>query len=155
MRFPSRTLKFRAMNRPDLRAEDGSTIPLVLGFFLIGLLVVAGAVLAGDAYTKQRELQSICDGAVLAAANTIDSQAARTQPLTGALPLAGVQPAVEAYLARDPGRAEVNIRAGVAADGRTVSADCRRRVRLAFGSVVGRGDGIEQRTTAHARSVIG
>lgn len=139
----------------DLRAEDGSTIPLVLGFFLVGLLVVAGAVLAGDAYTKQRELQSICDGAVLAAANALDSRVARSQPLTGALPLAGVQQAAEAYLSGDPGRTGVRIRAEVGADGRTVAADCRRRVSLAFGSVIGRGDGIEQHTTAHARSVIG
>jgi len=141
--------------RPRLRAEDGSTIPLVLGFFLIGLLVVAGAVLAGDAYTKQRELQSICDGAVLAAANALDSKAARTQPLTGALPLAGAQQAVEEYLSRDPGRAAVRIRTEVGADGRTVSADCRQRVELAFGAVIGRGDGVEQRTTAHASSLLG
>jgi uncharacterized membrane protein len=145
----------RAEHRCDLRAEDGSTIPLILVFFLIGLLVVAGAVLAGAAYTTQRELQSICDGAALAAANAIDSRAARTQPLTGALPLAGAQQAVEAYLARDPGRANVRIRASISTDGRTVSADCRWRVRLAFGAVIGRGDGIEQHTTAHARSVLG
>jgi len=116
---------------------------------------VAGAVLAGDAYTKQRELQSICDGAVLAAANAIDSQAVRTQPLADALPLAGVQQAAEAYLARDPSRADVRIRAAIGADGQTVSADCRRRTRLAFGAVIGRRDGIEQHTTAHARSVLG
>jgi Putative Flp pilus-assembly TadE/G-like len=141
--------------RPDLTADDGSTIPLVLGFFLIGLLVVAGAVLASDAYTKQRDLQSICDGAALAAANAVDSRTARTQPLSQALPLAGVQQATETYLARDPDRAEVSIRAAVAADGRTVMADCRRHTRLAFGSVIGRGDGIEQHATAHARSVLG
>jgi uncharacterized membrane protein len=141
--------------KADLRAEDGSTIPLILGFFLIGLLVVAGAVLAGDAYTRQRDLQSICDGAALAAANAVDSAAARTQQLGEALPLADAQEAVEAYLARDPGRLNVRIRASLAADGRTVSADCRQHVRLAFDSVIGRGDGIEQRATAHARSLLG
>ena len=145
----------RPRRRPDLAADDGSTIPLVLGFFLIGLLVVAGAVLASDAYTKQRDLQSICDGAALAAANAVDSRAARTQPLTEALPLAGVQQATEAYLARDPNRAAVSIRAGVAADGHTVTADCRRHTRLAFGAVIGRGSGVDQHATAHARSVLG
>jgi uncharacterized membrane protein len=139
----------------SLRADDGSTVPLVLCFFLIGLLVVAGAVLAGDAYTEQRELQSICDGAVLAAANAVDSRAVRSQPLTGALPLAGVQQAAEAYLARDPGRLAVRIRTSISADGRTVAADCRRRVRLAFDAMIGRRNGIEQHTTAHARSVLG
>ena len=141
--------------RPDPRSDDGSTIPLILGFFLVGLLVVAGAVLAGDAYTRQRDLQSICDGAVLAAANAVDSRAARTEQLAGALPLAGAQRAVDDYLARDPARAGTRIRTSVAQDGRTVTADCRRHVRLAFGAVVGRGDGIEQHTSAHARSVLG
>jgi uncharacterized membrane protein len=141
--------------RPDLKADDGSTIPLVLGFFLIGLLMVAGAVLASDAYTEQRDLQSICDGAALAAANAVDSGAARTQRLDEALPLAGVQRAVESYLTRDPDRAGVSIRAAVAADGRTVTADCRRHTRLAFGAVIGKADGIDQHATAHARSVLG
>jgi Flp pilus assembly protein TadG len=144
-----------SVRRLDLTAEDGSTIPLVLGFFLIGLLVVAGAVLASDAYTEQRDLQSICDGAALAAANAVDSGAARTQRLDGALPLAGVQRAAESYLTHDPGRAGVSIRAAVAADGRTVTADCRRHTRLAFGAVIGKGDGIDQHATAHARSVLG
>lgn len=134
-------------------AEDGSTIPLVLGFFLIGLLVVAGAVLASDAYTEQRDLQSICDGAALAAANAVDSRAARTEKLDEALPLAGVQQAVERYLARDPGRSQVSIRATVT--GQTVTADCRRHTHLAFGAVIGRGDGVDQHATAHARSVLG
>jgi len=141
--------------RLDLRAEDGSTIPLVLGFFLIGLLVVAGAVLASDAYTQQRDLQSICDGAALAAANAVDFGAARTEKLDEALPLAGVQQATETYLARDPARAGISVRAAVATDGRTVTADCRRHVRVAFGSVIGRGDGIDEHATAHARSVLG
>jgi Flp pilus assembly protein TadG len=141
--------------RVDLMAEDGSTIPLVLGFFLIGLLVVAGAVLASDAYTEQRDLQSICDGAALAAANAVDSRAARTQPLDEALPLAGVQQAVESYLARDSSRATVSIRAAVAPDGRTVTADCHRHTQLAFGSVIGKADGIDQHAVAHARSILG
>jgi len=145
----------RTRRRIDLRAEDGSVAPLILGFFLIGLLVVAGGVLASDAYTKQRELQSICDGAALAAANALDSRAARTEQLVGALPLAGVQQASQRYLARDPDRIGVSIRAGIAADGRTVTADCQRHTHLAFGAIIGRGDGIDQHATAHARSVLG
>lgn len=145
----------RPRRRTDLSAEEGSVAPLILGFFLIGLLVVAGAVLASDAYTKQRELQSVCDGAALAAANALDSRAARTQRLDEALPLTGVQQASQRYLASDPDRAGVSIRAGIAADGRTVTADCQRHTRLAFGAVIGRGNGIDQHATAHARSVLG
>jgi len=134
-----------------LSGDRGSVTPLVLGFFLIGLLVVAGAVLASDALTRQRDLQSICDGAAVAAANAVDPQAARTEELSDALPLADVEQAVDDYLADDPFRAGVQIRAGLATDGRTVLADCHRRTRLAFGAVIGRGDGFDQHATASAQ----
>jgi len=134
--------------------EAGSTIPLILGFFLIGLLMVAGAVLASDAYTSERDLQSACDGAAVAAANAVDAQVARTQRLDGNLPLAGVQAAARAYLARDPSRSDVEVTASVSADGQTVRADCRRHAKLAFGSVIGRGDGFDLRATASARSAL-
>ena len=58
-----------------LSDDRGSTIPLILGFFLIGLLMVGGAVLASDAFTHQRDLQSVCDGAAIAGANAIDGPA--------------------------------------------------------------------------------
>ena len=48
--------------------DRGSTVPLILGFFLIALLVVAGAVALGDAFVDQRNLQDVCDGAAAAAA---------------------------------------------------------------------------------------
>jgi hypothetical protein len=137
------------------RGDEGSTIPLVLGFFLVGLLMVAVAVLAGDAYAKQRDLQSICDGAAVAAANQLDSGAARTRPLQSALPLGSVQRATAAYLARDPARADVRIAASVSADGQTVLADCRRHTRVAFGSIVGHRGGLDEHAVARARSVIG
>lgn len=139
------------MRRWQPTDDRGSVTPLVLGFFLIGLLVVAGAVLASDALTRQRDLQSICDGAAVAAANAVDPRAARTEELTEALPLAGVDRAVDDYLADDPSRAGVQIHAGLAGDGRTVLADCHRRTRLAFGAVIGRGDGFDQHVTASAQ----
>ena len=138
------------MKRPA--GDRGSITPLVLGFFLIGLLVVAGAVLASDALTRQRDLQSICDGAAVAAANAVDAQAVRTEELVDVLPLAGVEQAVAGYLADDPSRAGVQIRVSLAVDGRTVLADCHRRTRLAFGAVIGRGDGFDQHATASAQS---
>lgn len=141
--------------RLDLSSDEGSTIPLILAFFLIGLLMVAGAVMAGDAYTKQRDLQSICDGAAIAAANSVDTATARTHPLSGALPLSGVQPAAESYLARDPGRAGVRVAATVSPDGQTVHADCLRHVRIAFGAAFGRGNGVDEHASASARSTLG
>lgn len=142
------------MKRLAFGDERGSTIPLVLGFFVIALLVVAGAVLASDAFTKQRDLQSVCDGAALAASNAIDGRAVRTEALGDSLPLAEVQQASEAYLAEDPARAAVQIGATLSADGATVLADCRARVRLAFGAVIGHPDGVDEHATASARGVV-
>lgn len=142
------------MNRGRLANDAGSVTPLILGFFLIGLLMVAGAVLAGASFSSQRDLQSICDGAAIAAANSLDSAAARTQPLAGALPLAQVQRSAADYLARDPSRATVRIRATLTADGQTVLADCRQHVKLAFEAVIGRRGGIEEHATASARGVL-
>ena len=134
--------------------DRGSTIPLILGFFLIGLLVVAAAVMASDAFTQQRDLQSVCDGAAVAGANAIDGPAARTRELTGTLPLAAVQAAVQDYLAADPGRAEVSVQAALAADGATVLADCRARTELAFSGLIGRSDGIDQHARSQAQGFI-
>jgi uncharacterized membrane protein len=140
--------------RHRMTGDRGSTIPLILGFFLIGLLVVAGAVMASDAFTQQRDLQSVCDGAAVAGANAIDSATARTHPLTTTLPLAAVQAAVQSYLAADAGRADVTVEAGLSADGATVLADCRIRTRLAFASLIGHPNGIEQHARSQAQGVV-
>ncbi|MDQ1744524.1 MAG: hypothetical protein QOE23_2863 [Pseudonocardiales bacterium] len=143
------------MSRAGLLSDDrGSTIPLILGFFLIGLLMVAGAVLASDAFTHQRDLQSVCDGAAIAGANAIDGPAARTRKLTAALPLAAVQAAVQDYLAEDAARSEVSVQAAVAPDGSTVLTDCRTSNQLAFARLTGRPDGIEQRARSQAQGVV-
>lgn len=141
------------MIRPDLSDDRGSTIPLILGFFLIGLLMVAGAVLASDAFTHQRDLQSVCDGAAIAGANAIDGPAARTHELTTTLPLAAVQAAVQDYLAEDAARGEVSVQAAVV-DGSTVLADCRVTTRLAFTRLIGRPDGIDQHARSQAQGVV-
>jgi hypothetical protein len=136
-------------------ADDrGSTIPLILGFFLIGLLMVAGAVMASDAFTHQRDLQSVCDGAAVAGANAIDAPAARTQELSVTLPLAAVQAAVQNYLAEDPDRGAVSVQAAVSADGSTVLADCRSHTQLAFAGIIGRSDGIDQHAQSQAQGVV-
>jgi uncharacterized membrane protein len=145
----------RTVTRSSLRCDDrGSTIPLILGFFLIGLLMVAAAVMASDAFTKQRDLQSVCDGAALAGANAIDGPAARTRQLSSTLPLAAVQAAVQNYLAADSGRAGVTVQAALSADGSTVQADCRSHTHLAFAGIIGRRNGIEQHARSHAQGLV-
>jgi hypothetical protein len=130
--------------------DRGSTIPLVLGFFLIGLLVAAGAVMASDAFTKQRDLQSVCDGAAIAATNAVADVSVRTGQLGDTLPLAEVQSAADAYLAGDPSRSAVTAIARLSPGGRRVIAECAVKSHIAFGSLIGRGDGIEQRAISSA-----
>lgn len=154
LRDRATTHRMRATTHRALSDDRGSTIPLILGFFLIGLLVVAAAVMASDAFTQQRDLQSVCDGAALAGANAIDSPAARTRELTGTLPLAAVQAAVQDYLAADSGRVEVMVQATLSADGSTVLADCRARNELAFAGIIGRSDGIEQHARSQAQGLV-
>src|SRR5437763_14988658 len=122
------------MRRLDLADDTGSTIPLILGFFLIALLIVAGSVTASDAFTKQRVLQSICDGAAIATANSPDLEAARgSLSELHSLPLGSLQDAAEAYLQRDSGRdGETVVVVDVSIDG-VVTLGCGRRAHLAFG----------------------
>ncbi|HEX8082565.1 MAG TPA: pilus assembly protein TadG-related protein [Jatrophihabitans sp.] len=147
-------LRDRPPGHPAFRDDRGSTIPLILGFFLIGLLVVAAAVMASDAFTQQRDLQSVCDGAAVAGANAIDGPAARTRELTSTLPLAAVQAAVQDYLAADSGRTEVLVQATLAADGSTVLADCHAHTELAFAGLIGHPDGIDQRARSQAQGFV-
>ncbi|MDQ6874954.1 MAG: pilus assembly protein TadG-related protein, partial [Actinomycetota bacterium] len=55
------------------RADDrGSITPLILVFFLVAALLVMGAAAAGSAFLAQRDLQAVCDGAAVRAANAVD-----------------------------------------------------------------------------------
>ena len=46
--------------------DTGSTIPMILGFFLLAMLMVAGSIALGQAFVQQRDLQDVCDGAAAA-----------------------------------------------------------------------------------------
>lgn len=142
----------RARGEP---ADEGSVIPLVLGFVLLTLYLVAGSVAAGDAFTDQRAVQSICDGAAAAAAGAIDLGSAREEPDLGAgtrLPLASVQQAVDGYLARDPGRRDVDAVAALADAGTRVTVTCAVRESLAFGAMFGHPHGIRHIAYATAQA---
>jgi uncharacterized membrane protein len=137
------------------RDDRGSVIPLILGFWLLALILVAGAVALGDALTKQRDLQAICDGTAIAAANSVDPARTHAGALgADALPLTAARLAVRTYLARDGEDTGVVADATVDPDGITVRVSCRRHVRLAFGAVFGQGGGIDQQADADARSPL-
>jgi uncharacterized membrane protein len=125
------------------RDDDGSTLPLILGFFLIALIMIAGSVAAGDAFVQQRSLQDVCDGAATAAAaGGVDLGRGGALEREHALQFGEVRTAVETYLARDPSREGVQVDAELSADRRTLTLTCTQTEHIAFGAMFGKGDGV-------------
>ena len=87
--------------RPPRRSESGQTTTLIVGFFLIGALLLAVVVDASAAYLRRQRLDAVADGAALAAVEGIQEE----QVYLGGLgDRAGLDPAaaqdhVAAYLA--------------------------------------------------------
>jgi Putative Flp pilus-assembly TadE/G-like len=136
-----------------IERDTGSTVPLILGLFLIALLVVAGAVAAGDAFVAQNQLQDECDGAAVSAATSADVDGGRRGAADsgGFLVLADVQSAVDRYRQRDVARTDVTMVAAVGPDGVTVTVRCRETHPVAFGSLFGFGDGVAHNATSTSR----
>jgi hypothetical protein len=137
-------------------ADDrGSTIPLILAFFVIALLVTGGAVAAGDAFVQQRGLQDVCDGAAAAGAAGAAELDRGTALASGrALRFGDVQEFVDEYLARDPDRADMHIQASLSPDARTLLLRCTETSHIAFGAMFGKGDGIRHVATSAARAPL-
>lgn len=135
--------------------DDGSVIPLILGFCLLALVFIAGAVAFSDVFTKQRSLQSVCDGAAIYAANNVKPAALHGGGATGsALPLADASEQVTVYLTRDAERSTVHPTVAIAPDGVTVQVTCSEHSRVAFGFVILHADGVDQTAHSYARSRI-
>ncbi|MEP7020720.1 MAG: pilus assembly protein TadG-related protein [Pseudonocardiales bacterium] len=137
------------------RDDQGTTIPLILGFFIIALITVAGAVAAGDAFVQQRGLQDVCDGAAAAgAAGAANLDRGVVVAAGRSLRFADAQRVVDDYLARDPGRAAVRIDASLSADARTLQLTCTETNPIAFGAMFGKGDGIRHIARSSAKSPL-
>ena len=120
------------MPREGDDAERGSTLPLVLVCWLVAALMAFGAIAVSDAFLEQQQVQSVCDGAALAAANSTDEAALYATGVGATLPLtrASTQAAVADQLA-DGGTA---LHAwSTETDGVEVTVRCTRRVEIAFG----------------------
>jgi uncharacterized membrane protein len=139
-----------------MRRDEGSTIPLILGLFLIALILVAGSVAAGDAFVQQRTLQDVCDGAAIAAASSADLDNGRHDSGNRGefLDLTGVQTAVDRYRSRDAFRQQVEMAASVGNDQQTATVECVQTRTVAFGSWFGYGSGITHRVTSTARAPL-
>ena len=123
----------------SVRRDDGSTIPLILGFFLITVFVVAGAMSLGQVFVQPRDLQDVCDGAAAAAAaSAADLDRSGAVAAAESLQFTDVQTVVGDYLARDPGRRGVQVSAMLSADRRRITLTCAQTRALAFGGLLGR-----------------
>jgi hypothetical protein len=135
--------------------DRGSTVPVILGFFLVALLTVAGAVAAGQAFVHQRDLQDLCDGAATAAAGTaIDLSRTGGVVRGGELRFTGVQAAVEHYLARDGQIRAVSVGVAVSSDRTRLALTCVQTRPIAFGALFGRAGGVRHVVHATARAPV-
>jgi hypothetical protein len=114
--------------------ERGSTIPLILGFFLIAFIVVAASITLGQAFVQQRDLQDVCDGAAAAAAaSSADLDRSGAVASGTSLQFTAVEQEVTTYLARDPSRTDVQVTATLSPDRERITLQCVQLRTLAFG----------------------
>jgi uncharacterized membrane protein len=138
--------------RARIHGDEGSLIPMILMAFVVAGLIIVGSVVAGAAFLAQRDLQSVCDGAAIAGAQSLDDPDFYHNGVGSdqALPLGGVQQAVDKYAAEDG--SHVRMIASVGDDHVTVAVACNKTAHLTFGAVFGYGNGLKQHASAHARS---
>jgi hypothetical protein len=135
----------------DGSGERGSTLPFVLVSWLIAALMTFGAIAASDAFLKQQEVQSLCDGAALAAAGTADESAVYRRGVGPELPLTRAQ--AEQAVATQLSAAGTHLDSWSAAtDGAEVTVRCTRRVRIAFGWLFLGGAPLDRTAVAAARA---
>ena len=134
--------------------DRGSTIPLILGFVIVGLLTTAAAVAAGDAFVQQRGLQALCDGAATAAAASALDLGRDVAIEGSSARFAEVPQAVDGYLSRDGDRRDVHVEAAVSTDGRTLSLTCTEQRTIAFGAVFGKAAGVRHVAHSSAQSPL-
>ncbi|MGY1810789.1 pilus assembly protein TadG-related protein [Blastococcus sp. SYSU D00669] len=136
---------------PERRGERGSSLPFVLVCWTVAALMAFGAVAASHAFLEQQEVQAVCDGAALAAADQADEAAVYTSGVGAQLPLsrATAQAAVADQLA-DGG---VQLDAWSAeTDGVEVTVRCTRYADIAFGWLFLGGEPLERTAVASARA---
>jgi uncharacterized membrane protein len=131
--------------------ERGSTLPFVLLCWSVAALMVLGAIAASDAFLQQQRVQSVCDGAALAAADRVDAAAVYRSGVGTALPLTTdeAQAAVAEHLAAGGERLDAW---SAQTDGTEVTLRCTRSVPIAFGWLFLGGRPLERTAVASARA---
>src|SRR4051794_33311875 len=113
--------------------------------------MVLGAIAASDAFLEQQEVQSLCDGAALAAANSTDEAVVYREGVGEAVPLtlASTRAAVADQLADGGARLDAW---SAETDGVEVTVRCTRFVDIAFGWLFLGGEPLERTAVASARA---
>ena len=139
------------MRTAERDGDRGSALPFVLLCWLVAALMVFGAIAASDAFLEQRQVQSICDGAALAAADRTDEGVVYTDGVGAALPLTAesTQTAVAEHLADGDARLDSW---STSTDGTEVTVRCTREADIAFGWLVLGGRPLERTAVASARA---
>lgn len=100
----------RTVTRPSarhlLRDDDGSTMPLILGYVVLAIAVVFVCVCATDLYIAQKRLDSLADAAALAGSDGF-TLVAEGDAVRAELTDAGVQEQAVAVVQAVPGDAHV------------------------------------------------
>jgi uncharacterized membrane protein len=121
--------------RGRLKGDDGTILLLTLGYVVVVLALVAVVVDVSAVFLARRALAADCDGAALAAAQSVDTDMLYRQGSpTPELPLARVQDAVAGYPVGDG----VQLSAGLS-NGSDVTVSGRRTVQLPLVRFLGLG----------------
>ena len=119
--------------------------------WLVAALMAFGAIAASDAFLEQQEVQSVCDGAAIAAANAADEAVLYTTGIGTDLPLTRTtaQAAVADQLADGGSQLDAW---SAETDGVEVTVRCTRSVEIAFGWLFLGGRPLERTAVATARA---
>jgi hypothetical protein len=141
--------------------DDGQLVLLIIGFTVIGAMLVAVVANVSRVFLYERSLAAAADGAAVAASSALDESAvyAETGGLGDRLPLDPVE--AERRVADYAAQTELpqrfrDFRCAVDVSGGTVSVAFTARVDLRFVGAVAAGytDGVPISVTANARSPV-
>ena len=135
----------------ERNGERGSTLPFVLLCWSMAALLVVGGIAASDAFLQQHRVQSVCDGAALAAADRTDEAVVYTRGVGSSLPLTDdtARAAVADHLVAGAVRLDAW---SVQTDGAEVTVRCTQYGTIAFGWLFLGGRPLERTAVASARA---
>jgi uncharacterized membrane protein len=142
--------------RRRLRGDDGTILPLVLGFAALLLVLVAVVVDVSAVILAKRGAASAADGAAIAASQQLDQSLVYANGLGEAIPLSldDVQQVVAVYGARAAeGQGGLQLSASLDATQTTATVTATRTVRLPFSGWLGIGS-VTVTAVAHARAPL-